>query len=228
MKRIEATKLPQYQEKAEGSAKALAEVRKDLPKDLWKTPEKREEVLNEAFEKHKEEKARHKMASYRIEVQFGSKRNTRSFNEANIRVWESAKRLSGQGDVSLHFCASPSCVKPFSARHMTGDVVVCPHCFGSFYRDNCGSQLGPFRQDMLAIRQTVVQLFYTLKGDADIVVKWLKKNPAKAMGETVRSIEQIEIFMEKEYERVVYPYWRILDDTAHGSALIDVLKELMG
>lgn len=189
--------------------------------------EVRERVLEEDRILHHKEKDRHKMSRYRIEIQFGSKRSARKRSPANIRVWESAQSLEGKGDVSMHFCGNEKCMKPFSGKSFSGGVIVCPHCMGAFNKDDCGSQLGPFVRDMEEICVVVAQLFHALKGDADIVVKWIKMPSKKAIGDITYSMDQVDEHVQRHWDRAVYPYWRLIDDLAAGADMMVLLRAFL-
>lgn len=204
----------------------LKRLLNELPQDLRFDKEAREKILQEDKEVRRKEKDKHPMADFRIEIMFGSTRSSQKATSAKIRVWESAKRLTGDGDVSMHFCANSNCIKPFSAEYFTGDFVTCPHCHKTCLRENTVTALGPFRRDMWEVRSVVAQLFYTLRGNADIVCVWFKRDIR--LLENAQHMDQFHEFEVKDYERVVYPYWRILQDTMHNQSLDVQLRGLLG
>lgn len=208
------------------SKKRLEEVQKDLPSNLHFDKAQRERILSDVSKENADHRERHKMAPFRIQIQFGSKRRTIGLVEAKIRVFESGKKLHGDNDVSMHFCGSESCHTPFTAQYFTGDLVTCPHCFETFARDECPAALGPFRQDMQSIRRMVAQIFYALKGQADIFVLWVKRDIRKLQG--TNNMDHMGEHEDLFWEKTVYPYWRVLDDTSNGQSLELQLKNLLG
>jgi len=206
--------------------KALQKVVDGLPKDLRFSREQRDRILKEDSDSRAADKAKHKMAPFRIEITFGSTRSTRHVTHAKIRVWESGKRLSGEGDVSMHFCAHPQCYKPFSAQYFSGDIVNCPHCMKTCLRENTVTALGPFRREMWEIRSLIIQLMQCLKGECDIVSLWHKRD-IRILSEA-QHMDEFREFEMREYERVVYPWWRIIEDTMHGQDIDKRLKEFLG
>jgi hypothetical protein len=205
----------------------LQRVVDELPKDLRFSKEQRERILEEEREGRHKEKKRHEMADFRIEVLFGSNRSSRKICNAKIRVWESGKRLTGDGDVSMHFCANPHCVKPFSAEYFTGDWVTCPHCHKTCLREQTVTALGPFRREMWEVRALIIQLFETLRANVDIVSVWWKDDIRILDG--AKHMDQYKEFELKDYERVVYPHWRIIDDITRGDASFDsLLRAFLG
>lgn len=203
--------------------KDLQEVREYLPTKAHFDKEAREKVLAEGDKERKRKKEGHKMATFRIEVMFSSKRSTQKSNITRLRVWHSGKVLNGKGDESLLWCGSPTCIKPFPASIITDeDHIVCPFCFGVFTKDQLSSNYTVnYTTEQLCL--LVSQLFLHLKGDADIMVQWFKEDVRK-----LTKLEQHIKYEEKKLQKVVYPYWRILEDTADGRSLAVRLKDLLG
>lgn len=205
---------------------ALQRVVDGLPQNLRFDKAQREEILKEDKEGRAKEREKHTMADFRIEVMFGSNRSSRKICNAKIRIWESGKRLTGDGDVSMHFCPHSDCVKPFSAEYFSGDYVTCPHCKRSGLREHTVTALGPFRREMWEVRALIIQLFHTLRTNTDIVCLWWKSDIRDLVDAGHQDVYRE--FEMKDYERVVWPHWRIMNDLSNGADFDSLLRAFIG
>lgn len=231
---INVVDLPQVNNPAAGlsnpSREQIAVIRKQnqaiLPSSLHITSdEQREKILAEDKEKRQKLKEAHKMAPFRIEVQFGSTRSSKGESDGLIRVWESAKKLTGDGDVTMHFCGNPNCHLPFSAQQFSGDVVTCPHCFQTFARDDCPAGLGPFRRSVPEIALLLERMFMLFKGRCDIVCVWGRSDIRQLV--TTSTMETYYEDKVENWTRLVYPYYNIIKDTMHGQSISNRIREFL-
>lgn len=215
--------LPNKEERKQ----TLAEVRRLLPTSLHLEEQQQDKILAEDRERQRKEDETHKMAEHRIEVQYGTDRSSVHPCTTKVRVWRSGKSLGGEGDVSMIWCNNQKCLVPFDSGVVDELGVVCPHCFQKTPPDAISSSL-LFKKTLRETSVLVAQLFYLLRGDCDVVVKYMKRSIQSI--ETSKEMHQDDVllFREKYYERAVYPYWRILTDTIHGQSLVKRLEDFLG
>lgn len=191
---------------------------------FFSSDEIRENILNEQEDERAKHKERHALANFRIELTFGSNRSVTKPCSCLVRVWKISKDLTGHGDSTLMFCGGKTCFKPFNPMLLEDGYVVCPSCLTRYDQDECTSTLEIPSISMLELALFCSKLFLSLKGDCDVVVQWHKVSAKNA---DTRHMDGLRTHHQTR-ERVVYPYWRILDDTKHGQSIVERFLAFFG
>lgn len=191
---------------------------------FFRSKEEPDNILDEQAHQRQKEKERRTLANFRIELTFGSNRSVTKPCSCLVRVWKISKDLTGHGDSTLMFCGGKTCFTPFNPMLMEDDYVVCPACLTKYDQDECTATLEIPSITMQELALFCSRLFLTLKGDCDVVAQWHKASAKKA---DTRHIDGLRTHHQTK-ERVVYPYWRIVDDTKHGQSLVERFLAFFG
>jgi hypothetical protein len=185
----------------------------------------------------------HVPARYKIEVQFGKGRTTTGPNPCAVTIFESGRRLNGEGDELVYLCAERDkglalnmvgvqdralergqygCGKVIPCENIRGGVAIC----GCEQRRMIASEnltstlLVNHTTDQLAA--LVADLFRKLGDDADIYVKYHPQD--------IRSLAQTQgnELNEARMKRAltIYPLANIIRETLGGATLESRFKAL--
>lgn len=191
---------------------------------FFQSKEVPDNILDEKAEEREKHRERHVLANFRVEITFGSNRSVTKPCSCLVRVWKVSKDLTGHGDSTLMFCGGKKCFTPFNPMLIEDGYVVCPTCFTRYEQDECTATLEIPSISVNELALFCARMFMTLKGDCDVVVQWHKVPAKKA---DTRHMDGLHAHHQTR-ERVVYPYWRILDDTKHGQSIVERLLAFFG
>lgn len=116
------------------------------------------------------------VASYKLEVQFGTDHHIRGTTYGTVTVWENGSHFDGGGDALLYSCPGKS-LKRNSCEaiipNMSGiaPVVVCPTCFVAWKRWELVGQTF-YRLPIEKWAEVLHRWYLRLNLDADIRVKY--------------------------------------------------------
>lgn len=159
-------------------------------------------------------------AKYKIEVMFVKGRTTQGPNLCGIQIWESGRRLNGDGDDMTYWCLSTNgaegCGEVIISDNIKGGFAFCPGCKRMVNAELLTNmKIGKPTSKELA--KALESTFRRLGSNADVYLKFHKTDiryiaMAKAKGEAVA---------RKNKGMHIYPLKNILRDTANGAALAD-------
>lgn len=219
-------------------------------------PSHGEELARETLEKlaaretlEKLERAgRVSRARWKIQIWIKSDRSVYKPLTFSLAVWESGKRLHGGGDESTFICRrNPSAPKPkappfgalgrssFKAEASpngcdniipgelaVGGFVVCPHCGMRWDTEHIADSLF-YRVPVERAATIITDWFHRLGSDCDIYVKFRAEDVRTKM-----MARDYGVHIAKQLKGlVIYPLWRIIDDTAGGASLENRFKTLL-
>lgn len=185
----------------------------------------------------------HTPARYKIEVQFGKRRTSTGPNTAAVTIFESGRRLNGEGDELVYLCTErdkglalnmigvedrqiergkQGCGKIIPSDNIRGGVAIC----------NCEKRQMIASENLTStllvnvtterLAAMVADLFHRLEDNADVYVKY---HP-----EDIRSLAQTQgnELNEARMKRAltIYPLFNIIKETSNGAALEARLKAL--
>lgn len=159
-------------------------------------------------------------AGYKIEIMFGPKRTPQGPNAVLIQMWESGRRLNGEGDDLMYWCKSvdrgnqSGCGGPIPSGAIHVGIAHCPHCNNMIRADKLTGQYVLRGISTVKLAEEIEKIFHSLKDNADIYCKYnpddiryqamMKENPER--GRRLRGL-------------FIYPLRNIIKDTAAGSTL---------
>lgn len=159
-------------------------------------------------------------AAYKIEIMFGPKRTPQGPNSVLIQMWESGKRLNGEGDDLMYWCKSvrrgnqAGCGSPIPSGAIHVGLAHCPNCNQMIKASELTGQYVLRAISTMKLAEEIEKVFHMLKDNADIYCKYnpddiryqaaMKENPER--GRRLRGL-------------FIYPLKNILKDTAAGSTL---------
>lgn len=185
----------------------------------------------------------HLPARYKIEVQFGKRRTTSGPNVAAITIFESGKRLNGEGDELVYLCAerdkglalhsiegkdrpiergTQGCGKVIPSDNIRGGVAICAcEKRRMIASENLTSTL-LVNLTTERLSSMVADLFRRLSENADVYVKY---HP-----DDIRSIKDApDDTLDKARSKralTIYPLLNIIKETTNGASLESRLKVL--
>jgi len=167
-------------------------------------------------------------AGYKIEITFGPSRTIHGPNTVAISIWESGKRLDGDGDDQMYWCrdveqnSNLGCGKPIPSGAIHAGVAICPSCQMAIRADKLTSQQF-HRISTQNLAAKIEALFHDLKDNADIYCKY---HPT--------DIRYQAVLKEKGFEKArwlrglfIYPLKNIIKDTAAGATLASRFKAFL-
>jgi len=167
-------------------------------------------------------------AKWKLELRFTGKRSKDKPYPGTLTVWESGKKLNGDGDLKAYWCmkaginykeyAGYGCGKVFSGDCAEGGIAVCPHCGMRWDTE----QLTDSRYFVLPTSKWAFVLereYWKVSADADIYLKYHKMDPRPVAftsnPDTIRE-------PRKKVSFAIYPLANIVKDSAHGSVLNEI------
>lgn len=158
------------------------------------------------------------IAARKIEIVFGKDRTSNGPNAYALMVWDSSGKLHGGGDALMGFC--PYCPASIMSRVDPVDnsmptVHFCPKCKRPFKAEKMVDYI-VHKTTTQVLADKLVGLWTALKGDADIYLKFHKKDIRYAPLDYDR--KKLLQARQQRYPSI-YTLKRILDDTTGGADL---------
>ena len=163
---------------------------------------------------------------YKLEIMFGTKRVEHN-SPCFISVWDGGGYVTGEGDMLLSLCGTcPSgvvqVIEP-TLENPKPDMGVCLKCKRIFkLKDTAEAKFFRLPVDKLA---GVLEKYYlTLKGDADIYLKFPKKDIRYENNE-LDTLKLNSARADRHY--AIYTMKRLLDDTKNGASIQSRIKAFL-
>lgn len=169
---------------------------------------------------------------FKIEVTFGSERQSKGITPYAIMIWQTFDTLTGAEpeknivmersgtETLMAFC--PSCPEGIVRRpeetyfeSNAGDTGYCGNCKKPFeVKDMPDMKL--YRSDMTSLAKRLVTFFHTLKGNCDISLKFHRSDLRYNPGE--KYIDKLNKARSDRHP-AIYTMQRIMEDTKNGASL---------
>ena len=175
------------------------------------------------------------VAPYKIEIQFGTLRSVIKPNPVAITVWESGKKLNGEGDTLMVQCCRIKGGKG-CGRFLSMDLaiykddpkkgrelaIICPYCgMASWTADLATEEYIVIGKKELA--EKIVKIWHSLpESAADIYLKHSRTN--------IKRIHEIgggmsEMWATDDY--VIYPYVKLMEVVSMGADLTKQVEKFL-
>lgn len=211
-----------------------------------------EKKVLDALDKPPVANVRMAMAPFRIEVHLGSRRHVHKMAGILI-LWESGKRLEGEGDDLMFFCGHEECRMPISSGLLSDYHVDCPHCKLPSFRSpdmkkrfaKVAGLAGGQKEDLRkipclrpqiffenappkAIGVMVADQFVKLGRSADVMVHF---SPRDIRSNGLTDVQVVDHYDKARAARpknkVVYPHYRIIRDLSNGVTLESMVAKML-
>ncbi|MGA1354106.1 MAG: hypothetical protein ACO32I_04930 [Candidatus Limnocylindrus sp.] len=185
----------------------------------------------------------HAPAKYKIEVHFGKGRTHAGPNASAITIFESGKRLNGDGDELVYFCSERDkglalnsvgvADRPVErGQHGCGKIIPCENIRGGVAICNCEKRLMIASENLTStllvnlttdrLASLVEDLFHRVSDNADVYVKY---HPQDIRAHALSQGNELNDARNKR-ALVIYPLANIIKDITNGSTLQSRLKAL--
>lgn len=181
------------------------------------------------------------MASYRVQVNFGTGRTPRGPNKGAITLWASGRKLHGGGDEMIYLCkevdygsdeyadfrvgrstGGGGCGAYILPDFIRGGVAVCPRCNKLIAANRLTGQVY-FRSTTQDLADAVAGYIRLLEFDADVVVKYAEDDIRyQVVAQNKGAVEA-----RKLRGMLIYKLGRIIQDVAGGAELTTRLVALL-
>jgi hypothetical protein len=195
--------------------------------------EEDKEILKKRLEVLDKELATRKLAKYKIELFFSSRRSGRTPTPGAISLWESGTKLHGGGDCKIYLCPGRE-LKVNECRGIIPDAaqgyghLVCPECQHVWKGKQVhGEIFARLTTDNWA--RLLYRYFVRLGHNADIYVKVPKVDIRKAASlEQARQMmgEKLTVARTKR-DVYIYPLRNLIKDVNAGADILGRFKALL-
>ena len=194
-----------------------------LTKEQREEEEVKVEAKRRALDKLLE---REGLATYKIEILFGSGFSTVRPTHGIISFWESGTKFDGGGDTIMHICPGKE-LKGNGCDAFIHDTshgygfLVCPKCGEAWNGDQVYGQIG-FRLGIKDWARVVLRFYQKLDMKADIYVKYHPSDIRSAAAQEQARQHMGEVLLKARRSRRprIYPLKNIIKDTSAGADIL--------